>query len=89
MKIVTYLPGLLLLVLNGPGLRAQSASAPSQDSAKKYVYKDGTGGPMDSVLLKGYEPDSSLVVPRSTIVKANFPVIDVHTHPSQCQIKTF
>ncbi len=88
MKIVMYLPGLLLLVLNGPGLLAQSASAPAQDSAKKYVYKDGTGGPMDSVLLKDYEPDSSLVVPRSTIVKAKFPVIDVHTHPSQCQIKT-
>ena len=37
-------------------------------------------GPMDSILLKDYVPDSSLVVPESKVPKARFPVIDVHAH---------
>ena len=37
-------------------------------------------GPMDSVLLKDYTPESSLVVPETSVPKARFPVIDVHAH---------
>jgi predicted TIM-barrel fold metal-dependent hydrolase len=35
---------------------------------------------MDSVLLKDWTPDSSLVVPVTDIPKARYPVIDVHIH---------
>ncbi len=45
-------------------------------------------GPMDSVLLKDYAPDSSVVAPETKVDKARFPVIDVHTHTSQSHIKT-
>jgi uncharacterized protein len=45
-------------------------------------------GPMDSVLLKDYAPESSLVVPQTNITKARFPVIDVHTHTGQASIRT-
>ncbi len=39
-------------------------------------------GPMNQVLLKDYDPDSSLVVPEHHPLKAKFPAIDVHVHPS-------
>jgi predicted TIM-barrel fold metal-dependent hydrolase len=45
-------------------------------------------GPMDSILLKDYAPASSLVVPETSVPKARFPVIDVHTHTSMSEIKT-
>jgi predicted TIM-barrel fold metal-dependent hydrolase len=35
---------------------------------------------MDSVLLKDWVPDSSLIVPITNIPKARFPAIDVHIH---------
>src|SRR4029077_4644942 len=35
---------------------------------------------MDSILVKDWVPDSSLVVPETNIVKARFPAIDVHVH---------
>ena len=35
---------------------------------------------MDSVLLKDWVPDSSLIVPITNIAKARFPAIDVHIH---------
>lgn len=37
-------------------------------------------GPMDHVLLKDFAPRSSLVVPRTHLERARFPVIDVHIH---------
>jgi predicted TIM-barrel fold metal-dependent hydrolase len=37
-------------------------------------------GPMDSLLLKDYAPDSSLVITQTVLNRARFPVIDVHTH---------
>jgi len=43
---------------------------------------------MDTVLLKNYEPKTSLVVPVTDVPKARFPVIDVHTHTSQGRIRT-
>lgn len=45
-------------------------------------------GPMDSVLLKDYRPESSLAVPETHVAKARVPVIDVHTHTSMSRIKT-
>ena len=36
--------------------------------------------PMDSVLVKDYNPDSSLVAPETHLPKARFPAIDVHAH---------
>ena len=45
-------------------------------------------GPMDSVLLKDYKPDSSLVTPKTRVEKARFAVIDVHTHSSMSNINT-
>jgi predicted TIM-barrel fold metal-dependent hydrolase len=45
-------------------------------------------GPMDSILLKDYRPESSLVVPRSEIRQARFGVIDVHSHSSMSDART-
>ena len=45
-------------------------------------------GPMDALRLKDYAPESSLVVPRTQIAKARFPVIDAHTHTSMSGIRT-
>jgi predicted TIM-barrel fold metal-dependent hydrolase len=45
-------------------------------------------GPMDSILLKEYNPSSSLKVPETHVEKARFPVIDVHTHTNQARIRT-
>jgi predicted TIM-barrel fold metal-dependent hydrolase len=45
-------------------------------------------GPMDSVLLKDYQPESSLVVPETRVPKAKFAVIDIHTHDDMNNINT-
>jgi predicted TIM-barrel fold metal-dependent hydrolase len=45
-------------------------------------------GPMDSVLLKDYDPEVSLEVPVTQVQKARFPVIDVHSHSGQSHIHT-
>ena len=45
-------------------------------------------GPMDALLVKDYTPESSLVLPRSRIARARFPVIDAHSHTSMSGIKT-
>jgi uncharacterized protein len=47
-----------------------------------------TPGPMDEILLKDYEPDSSLVVPETEVPKARFRVIDAHTHNWMSRIIT-
>src|SRR6266545_90855 len=44
-------------------------------------------GPMDSILLKDYAPSSSLVVAETQVEKAQVPVIDVHTHTGQSDIR--
>ncbi len=38
--------------------------------------------PTDTLLLKDFQPRSMLVVPETPVVRARFPVIDVHTHPT-------
>jgi len=45
-------------------------------------------GPMDSVLLKDYQPESSLVVPETKVPRAKFAVIDIHTHDDMNNVKT-
>src|SRR5262245_59201 len=45
-------------------------------------------GAIDSGLVKDYTAGSSLVVPASRVEKARFPVIDVHAHTSQSQVKS-
>jgi predicted TIM-barrel fold metal-dependent hydrolase len=45
-------------------------------------------GPMDALLVKDYAPASSLVVPRTPVAKARYPVIDVHSHSSMNRMKT-
>ena len=45
-------------------------------------------GPMDSLLLKDYQPEVSLVVPKTEVSKARFPVIDVHSHSGQSRIRS-
>src|SRR3954454_22504396 len=45
-------------------------------------------GPMDSLLLKDYQPEVSLVVPATEVRKARFPVIDIHAHSGQSHIRT-
>jgi predicted TIM-barrel fold metal-dependent hydrolase len=61
--------------------------AQAQAPATKYGVPI-TAGAMDSVLLKDYQPESSLVVPETKVSKARFPVIDVHTHDFMSDIKT-
>jgi predicted TIM-barrel fold metal-dependent hydrolase len=45
-------------------------------------------GPMDSIRLKDYRPQSSLVVPVTKVARARYPVIDAHSHASMSGIKT-
>jgi len=41
---------------------------------------DPRPGPMDAVALKDYAPKSSLVLAETSVPKAKFPVVDVHSH---------
>ncbi len=84
---------LLSGVLSVTALFAIACTAPhtSETPASEPVMKYGIvvkSGPMDSVLLKDYQPESSLVLPRTEVAKARFPVIDVHTHSGMSHIKT-
>ncbi|MCZ2154151.1 MAG: amidohydrolase, partial [Bryobacterales bacterium] len=79
----------LLIVLSF--LSACGTPQPSEPTSKEQVMKYGIvvkSGPMDSVLLKDYQPESSLVLPRTEVTKARFPVIDIHTHSGMSHIKT-
>ncbi len=68
-------------------LCALTISLSGQEPVRKFGI-EVKGGPMDSVLVKDYAPESSLVVPHTLVEKAKFPVIDVHTHSSMNNIKT-
>ncbi len=39
-------------------------------------------GPMDAVALKDYAPKPSVIVPETSVPKARYPAVDVHTHVS-------
>ena len=85
----TSLSALLLPLLLA--LPACTKHSPEQAKRPETVVKYGipvTGGPMDTLLLKDYAPASSLVVPRTHVPKAAFPVIDVHSHADMSNIKT-
>lgn len=78
--VLVLLGGSLMVV----GCQSTTESRPTESAAPgepeiRYGVRVESG-PMDSVLLKDYAPESSLVVPRSHIEKARYPVIDVHTH---------
>ncbi len=65
--------------------------AAAQTPAPKPVMRYGVpvkAGPMDTVLLRDYDPESSLAAPITKLPKARVPVIDVHTHTSMNNIKT-
>src|SRR4051794_9747406 len=70
-------------VLSGLILHAQSRS--SVPSTKFGI--EVQPGPMDSILLKDYAPEVSLIVPVTEVKKARFPVIDVHSHSGQSHIQ--
>src|SRR5689334_6905315 len=73
------------------GVDLQGAQATHSNQTAAKTMKFGVpvvAGPMDAVLLKDYDPHSSLVVPATKVEKASFPAIDVHTHSHMCQIRT-
>ncbi|MDZ7639196.1 MAG: amidohydrolase family protein [Bryobacterales bacterium] len=66
-------------------------SVHGQTTAREPEMKFGipiVAGPMDSVLLKDYRPEVSLVVKKTEVAKARFPVIDAHTHTGMSHIRT-
>lgn len=64
-----------------------SAQAPPPEVETRFGIRI-VPGPMDTVLLKDYKPETSLVVPKTDIPKARFPVIDAHTHNWMSRIIT-
>jgi uncharacterized protein len=73
------------------GAQTDRVEPSSTGAGKTQVMKYGVpvvSGPMDSILLKDYAPQSSLVVPITKVDKARFPVVDVHAHSDMCGIKT-
>ena len=77
-------PAAVALLMFLPALAAQST--PTEPEMKFGI--PVKPGPMDSVLLKDYKPDVSLVLPRTIVEKARFPVIDAHTHSGMSHIRT-
>jgi len=76
---------LLLTVLAGSADPACGQTSPAPQLKYGVRLKPG---PMDTLLLKDYSPASSLVVPRTPVAKARYPVIDAHTHSWMSEIKT-
>ncbi len=75
----------VLLTLSGCQTKpaGQETKQETAQGTSEPVVKYGVpvvSGPMDSILLKDYAPDSSLVVPETEVPKARFPAIDVHAH---------
>lgn len=75
----------LILLLAGffAACQQEQPAETSENSEEESVVRYGVrveSGPMDSILVKDYDPHSSLVVPETQIEKAAYPVIDVHTH---------
>jgi predicted TIM-barrel fold metal-dependent hydrolase len=71
----------------GPAGDGTNSAAEPAKAAVKYGIRVRSG-PMDSILLKDYQPASSLVVPETAVPKARYAVIDVHSHTSMSGIKT-
>ena len=83
MRIRAFMIVLIILVT----LISSGGQTPPAGQALKFGVKVQPG-PMDSILLKDYAPESSLVVPETRVAKARFPVIDVHTHSGQSGVRT-
>ena len=78
-------PFLFLVVVFALGC----GGAPASEKATTMKYGVSVqSGPMDSILQRDYAPESSLMVPHTDVLKARFPVIDVHTHTSLSAIRT-
>ncbi len=92
MRRIDRLPFAALLLVAVTFLGGCAGREPTREEASQgKVVKYGVPvvqGPMDNLLLKDYEPESSLVVPVTRIEKARFAVIDVHAHTSMSGIKT-
>jgi len=65
----------------------QTGRPPQQPRQVKFGVEVQPGA-MDSLLLKDYNPSSSLVVPETFVPKARFPVTDVHAHTSMSGVRT-
>jgi predicted TIM-barrel fold metal-dependent hydrolase len=79
------------VICAGCSRTAQEPPAKATSDGKTVAVKYGVyveSGPMDSVLLKDYQPESSLVVPETSVAKARFPAIDVHAHSLMNNVKT-
>ncbi len=74
---------LLLFVAHVSLIAQNSAAEPETRFGIRIV-----PGPMDTILLKDYKPEVSLVVPKTEVAKARFPVIDAHTHNWMSRIIT-
>ncbi|MFQ5930114.1 MAG: amidohydrolase family protein [Acidobacteriota bacterium] len=79
MRILAFLMVLCLVSCRQGGEPQTQGEAQPAERVVKYGVTVETG-PMDSILVKDYMPNSSLVVPETHIPKARFPVIDVHAH---------
>ena len=66
----------------GTALGARRTEAAAAQAAKTAAPAAPAAKPKDTLLLKDYEPKSMLVVSETSVPKARFPVIDVHTHPT-------
>lgn len=86
MRIVLLLSVLTLVSLGSRGGPAGRNWASDPDWVKaRYGGWGGPGvdptpGPMDEIALKDYAPKSSLVVTETSVPKAKYAVIDVHSH---------
>lgn len=76
------------LMIAGAAILALLGTGAAQQAQTRKFGVEVQPGPMDSILLKDYAPSSSLAVTRTHIEKARVPVIDVHTHTSQSNIRS-
>jgi predicted TIM-barrel fold metal-dependent hydrolase len=84
--VLSISAGLLSCQREAPQTESQATTQENQTTMKYGV--PVKAGPMDSILVKDYHPSSSLVVPETSVPKARFPVIDVHSHTDMSGIKT-
>lgn len=83
-----FLSGLLLFVWCYSNAQTTSKQEiRSTEAWRKAKYGDWGGpgvsskpGPMDSIFLSEYAPVNSLVIQKTNVQKAKYPVIDVHAH---------
>lgn len=74
-RIATIIVWSLLCVLTGIVI---SGYLPARSRQPQLVAHKSA---MDDILLKDYDPISSLVVPETRLLRARYPVIDMHSHP--------